>query len=101
MLIVQPDDNFPYVLSAPSTSLKPLKKYFGRIVSGHNRPFWGVVTTLRLGKEKSGGGLLYSVIAPEFLRVLTEEEVAAVRGLRKGFGASFEKERTPEPQDAE
>jgi hypothetical protein len=100
MLIVQPGDSYPIVLSAPSTSLKPLKKYFGRMVSGSDRPFWSVVTRLGLVKGKSGGGIAHSVIEPEFIRNLSEEETDSVRRLRETYEPSLDK-RTPTAEDAE
>lgn len=90
MLVVQPQDSFPFVLNAPSSSLKNLKKYFGRLVSGHGRPFWGVVTRLGLAKVKSANNVPYSVIEPELVRVLDDDEVDAVRGLRETFVPALE-----------
>ena len=83
MLIIQPGDNLPYVLNAPSSSLKYIKKHFGRCVSAHGAPFWGVVSSLKLRKEEKG--IEHSVIEPEILRPLSLEEIEAVRALRERF----------------
>jgi hypothetical protein len=100
MLVVQPHDSFPYVLNAPSSSLKNLKKYFGRLVSGQGRPFWSVVTRLVLAKTKSANGVPYSVIEPELIRVLDENEIEAVRELRENFAPALEG-NPPTGQDSE
>lgn len=100
MLIYRPEDSFPFILSAPSSSLKNIKQYFGRLVSGHGRPFWGVVTRFTLEKKKSGSGIEYSVLAPEYLRDLTEDEVVAVKQIRARMLPALER-RTPEGADAE
>lgn len=100
MLIYRPEDSFPFILSVPPSSLKNIQKYFGRMVSGYGRPYWGVVTRLTLEKQKSGGGIVYSSIVPEFLRELTDDEVIAVKQLRERFVPALEA-RVPTGEDTE
>jgi len=99
MLIYRPEDSFPFVLSVPPSSLKNIQKYFGRLVSGHSVPYWGAVTRLTLEKQKSGGGITYSSVVPEFLRELREDEVIAAKQLRANFVPALER-RAPTAQDA-
>lgn len=100
MMVYRPEDSFPFVLSIPPSSLKNLQKYFGRLVSGHDRPYWGVVTRLTLESQKSGGGIKYSSVVPEFLRELTDDEVVACKQLRERFVPALEA-RTPTGEDTE
>jgi hypothetical protein len=99
MLLYREQDRFPLVLSVPSSSLKQVQKYFGRLVSGFGRPYWGVVTRLSLEKAKSSGNIEYSSLVLEFVRTLEAEEVETVRKLREQFVPALER-RMPEAQDA-
>lgn len=90
MLLVRPGDSLPFVLNAPSSSLKYIKKHFGRCVSAHGAPFWGVVSSLKLRKETKG--VEHSVIDPEILRPLDIEEVEAVRALRERFNVDSQRD---------
>lgn len=85
MLILREKSALPLILSAPPSSLKYVQPYFGRMVSGRGRPFYGVVTRLSLEKDKSETGIVYSAIKPTFVRDLERDEVLAVRKLRDTF----------------
>jgi hypothetical protein len=89
MLCIGKDSTLPFVISAPPSSLKSIAKYFMRL-AGASLPYYGVVTSLTLEKAKSGGGITYSLIVPEFVRTLTEEEVPAIQQYRANLLPMFQ-----------
>lgn len=89
MLCIGPDSTLPFVISVPPSSLKSISKYFMRL-AGANLPYYGVVTTLALEKAKSGGGIVFSRIVPEYVRALTEEEVPGIKAYRESLLPMFD-----------
>lgn len=61
MFVMQPGRTLPLVVTAPPSSLKPVRSYFLRLAS-QGVPFYGVQTRLALVKAQSGGGITYSQI---------------------------------------
>lgn len=98
MLCITKESTIPFVISAPPTSLKSLQSYFLRL-AGQGLPYWGVVTKLSLEKGKSTGGIDYSVLKPEYVRTLTEEEVPYMRAYRANLLPMFNLVK-PEPDVA-
>lgn len=61
MFIMQPGRTLPLVVTAPPSSLKPVRSYFLRLAS-QGVPYYGVTTRLGLVKAQSGNGITYSQI---------------------------------------
>lgn len=89
MLILRPDSLLPVIISAPSGSIKEITDYLKRI-TGAALPHWAVVTSLGLTKKKSGDGISYAAVLPEFVRELTEEELEKVAEYRHQMLPAFE-----------
>lgn len=87
LLCIGPDSTIPFVISVPPSSLKTIKPYLIRL-SGARRPFWSVVTKLSLSKTE-GTGIAHSVVNPEFVRELTDEEIPAIRAYRESLLPMF------------
>lgn len=95
LLCISEDSTLPFLISAPPSSLKALKKYLVRL-SGAKLPFWGVVTSLTLEKQKSGGGIDHSVINPKYVRTITKEEIPLMRSYRQSLLSMFDMVRPDE-----
>lgn len=88
LLLLQPDAMLPLVVNVPPSSLKEVNKYLLRLTS-KKVPFFNVVTSLKLAKVKSGGGIEYAQIAPGFVRVLDEEEGQSAKSMFQSLNAVF------------
>jgi hypothetical protein len=97
MLCIKGDSTLPFVISAPPSSLKTIEPYFIRL-AGQRLPFWAVVTNLSLQKQKSGSGIIYSQVQPEYVRTLTKDEIASLREYRENLLPTFNL-LAPEPKD--
>ncbi|SDN06847.1 hypothetical protein [Acetanaerobacterium elongatum] len=71
---------FPLILSLPTGSIKEFTRYIQRLL-GKGRKSYGVVTKFALKKASSNSGIAYSQATFGIDRVLTDEEIAAVRPL--------------------
>lgn len=71
---------FPKYIDAPPTTLANFKQYI-HLLSNKIKPFYGVVTSLKLEKAKSDGGIDYSKIVFSKGAELTADERAAVKEL--------------------
>lgn len=89
MLILKPDSLLPVIISAPTGSVKSVTDYMKRITSAA-LPHYAVVTKLGLIKKKSGEGIAYAAIAPEFTRKLSPEEIEKVIEYREQVLPAFE-----------
>ena len=69
---------FPKCIDAPPTSLSNFKDYVKRL-SNKLHPFYGVVTSLKLEKAKSDGGIDYSRVVFAKVADLTREERAGIK----------------------
>lgn len=78
IFMLDKDSLLPFVIMAPATSIKPLKDYFGRLAR-HALPFFGAITSLKLEKDKSAGGITYSKIVPTMVEALEGEGLATAR----------------------
>lgn len=76
--ILMEGDVFPRYLDAPPTSLANFKDYVARL-SNKMRPFYGVVTSLKLEKATSGGGIAYSKVAFTKAADLSGQERIAIK----------------------
>lgn len=88
LLCIGPGSTIPFVISVPPSSLKTMKPYLVRL-SGARLPFWAVVTSLKLEKQDGSGSIAHSVVKPDFVRTLTEEEVPAIRAYRESLLPMF------------
>lgn len=77
--ILMEGEAFPKCIDAPPTSLSNFKDYVKRL-SNKMKPFYGVVTSLKLEKAKSDGGIDYSKVVFAKVADLTKEERRAVKG---------------------
>lgn len=96
LLLLRPNDLMPCLLSVPPSSLASVQSYIRRLPAMIRRPFYGVVTTFELEKQKSDNGIPYSRVKLSLSRPLNADEVAAVRMLRDEFGAAIEVPRSEE-----
>lgn len=88
-LLFLPEGEFlPFYLPAPVMSIKNLKDYFMRLASGA-KPYWSVVSRLKLAQAQNNGGITYSRIEPAFVRDLTPDERNAIKGYRDGIVPAF------------
>lgn len=71
---------FPLILSLPTGSIKTFTKYIQRILATGKKSF-GVVTKFTLKKASSNSGIAYSQAAFSVDRILTDEEITAIRPL--------------------
>jgi hypothetical protein len=97
LLCIAPDSLIPFVVSVPPSSLKTMQPYFIRL-AGQRLPYWAVVTTLTLNKDKSGSGITFSKVVPEYARTLTKDEVVALRSYRENLLPTFNLVQ-PEPKE--
>ena len=84
LFLIVEDERLPVMVSLPPTSLGPTRKYFQRLAS-RGMPYYGVVTTLSLTKDKSTGGIDYSKAALTVAATLREDQVNAFRQLNAMF----------------
>lgn len=73
-------DAFPKFIDAPPTSLANFKQYI-KLLSDKVKSFYGVVTTLKLEKTKSDGGIDYSRVVFAKATDLTDDERKAIKSL--------------------
>lgn len=78
--ILMEGEAFPRYIDAPPTSLANFKQYI-KLLSNKAKSFYGVVTSLRLEKAKSDGGIDYSKVVFARAADLTDDERAAIKGL--------------------
>lgn len=78
IFLLPADAYLPMVVTVPPTSMKPVKNYLFRLTS-HRVPYYGVVTRIKLDKQKNATGIEYSQIQPELGERLGEEQVEAMR----------------------
>jgi len=80
LFLMRPVGILPIALALPPTSLKPAKMYLLRLGS-RGLPYYGTLTKFSLAKTSSGGND-YSVAQLTQGEVLSDEQLAFVRGLR-------------------
>jgi len=89
MLVLKPDSLLPVIISAPPGSVKSITDFMKRITSA-GLPHYSVVASLGLIKKKSGEGITYAAIEPEFVRELTDEECEKILEYRHQVLPAFE-----------
>jgi hypothetical protein len=80
--LLQPTDVLPVVISAPPSSLKAVKSFFNR-ASRSTLRFHELVVALRLIRDRSQGGVVYSYIQPEGRGTLSQDDRERIRPLRE------------------
>jgi hypothetical protein len=89
MLFIQKNSILPLVISIPPSSLKSMTPYFLRL-AGSGLYYWAVVSKLTLEKDKSGSGIDYSKVVPEYVRTLSvKEEIPAIKQYRQNLLPTF------------
>ena len=78
--ILMEGEAFPKYIDAPPTSLKNFKKYV-KMLSNKAKSFYGVVTCMKLEKDKNDGGVDYSKVLFTKSADLTRDERLAVKDL--------------------
>lgn len=81
LFVLREGDIFPTLLVLPPTSLKDMTNYMMNLAN-KRRPYWSVVTGIKLGQEKNADGIAYSVARPRMLRELSDEEREGTRLFR-------------------
>jgi hypothetical protein len=76
--IVEEDNAFPVLLALPPTSTGNWKDYMKRL-AGKMKSVYGVVTKVKLEKDKSEGGISYSKAAFSKAEDLSREEKRAIK----------------------
>jgi hypothetical protein len=84
LFIARPKSTLPLVVSLPPTSLANARKYFLRLVD-NELPFWAVVTTLTLEKDRNGAGVDYAKVALKSSATLPEELRARFKTVADDF----------------
>jgi len=88
LFIVRENALLPIALFAPPTSIANIRKYFLRLASEGKR-YSDVVTRFSLGKATSGGGIDYSKVDVNVVRVLTDAERGAVLEYSRGISGAL------------
>jgi hypothetical protein len=78
IFMLDKDSLLPFVIMAPATSIKPLREYFGRLAR-HALPYFGAITSIKLEKDKSAGGITYSKMVPTMVEALEGDALATAR----------------------
>lgn len=89
LFMVRPNSLIPVLVTAPPTSLGEIQKYFLRL-AGEAVPYWAVVTSLSLEKDKNKDGTVYSKIVPKMLKRLSEAEMKTVKEYASGLKSAFQ-----------
>lgn len=78
MLLLTPDSILPYLVSAPPTSLKMMRKYFVSTLAAAGLRYCDVVTRFSLEADKNKSGVKYSKLVAGVERRLIKDEIAQV-----------------------
>jgi hypothetical protein len=81
--------SLPIILTAPPTSLTPLRKFFLKL-AGQNTPLSTVEVEFELTQQTSRSGFSYSQLAPKVHRVLDPEEAQKVAGYIEAIRPVFQ-----------
>jgi hypothetical protein len=103
LFMLRADDFLPIVVKAPPSSLKALGQYTVRLAS-KRKPYYSVVTCLKLEEAKNKKGIKYSSIVPEMVGLLGDAELSRVRSYAdsiKSFVARSSKEVFDDGADSE
>lgn len=85
IFVLREDNVLPLLIAAPPSSLRGMKQYMLRL-SGSGVPFYGVVTTFTLKREKNADNIQYSEIAPSMVRRLNPTDTAKMRAVSQALG---------------
>lgn len=79
LFIVRENNILPLVLVLPPTSIPAMRKLMLNLTN-EKLPYWAVVISFALEKDKSSGGITFSKLNPSVVRVLDSEEQKRVKG---------------------
>lgn len=85
LFMVRESSVLPLLIGIPPSSLRQLKQYMLRL-SGAGVPFYGVVTSLALQKQKNTEGIQYAEVVPSVVQRLSPEETARMREVSRHMG---------------
>lgn len=88
LFMLRPEDLLPIVVSLPPTSLKPCRDYYGRLMRD-GCFYYDVITGLSLLRDKSEGGIQFSLVNFRMVRKLNAEEMGKVANLVTAFKPLF------------
>lgn len=89
LFVIRPTVLVPLLVVAPPTSLQDIQKYFLRL-AGEAVPYYGVITSLALAKDKNADGIAYAKIVPTMKKRLSDAEIQTVREYAEGLKAAFQ-----------
>lgn len=89
LFILRKEGILPLVLSAPPTSIQPIRKYFLRLASA-GESYMNVVTKFSLERTKNDGGIQYSRMVPSLARKLTDDEKTKIRAYATSIKPALE-----------
>jgi hypothetical protein len=88
LFIVRPGDFLPLIVSVPPSSLANVRRYFTRL-AGQGLPYYGVVSSLRLGQTKNNTGIAYSEILPAAVGPVDPESLGRIKVYAQAIRATF------------
>ena len=90
LFLVREGDLLPIVVSVSPASLKPVRQFFLRLAS-HGVPYYGVLASLTLAKDKNRDGIAYSKITIAMAGRLSSEEAARMRSYSEALRPAIER----------
>lgn len=81
LYMLREDQILPVVITAPPTSLAPVRQYMLRLTS-RRVPYYGVLTSLELEQTTNQGGIKYSKIKPVLVDRLDASVAEKVKSMR-------------------
>ncbi|HUU70701.1 MAG TPA: hypothetical protein VM186_14325 [Planctomycetota bacterium] len=88
LFMALPWSRIPVLLSAPPTSLAPIKRYMLRL-SSNGVPYWSVLTTLALDVKQNAAGIKYASIVPSMVERIEGEARERFRKLNEELAPLF------------
>lgn len=85
LFLIREHSVLPMLISIPPSSLRQLKQYMLRL-SGAGIPFYGVVTSLALTRQKNADGIQYAEVVPAVARRLSPEDTGRMRAVSQHMG---------------
>ena len=88
LFIAQSTSLLPAVLTVPPTSIKPCSKYFLSL-AGQARPYYSVVTSIGLTKDKNDTGIVFSQCTFRVAEILGSEEIIKMANFASSLAPLF------------
>lgn len=92
LFLLRECDLLPIVVSVSPASLKVVRQFFLRLAS-HATPYYGVVSSVTLVRDKNRDGIQYSKILISAAGRLTPEETARMHGYAEALRPALERVR--------